>query len=75
VQKKLRFYAKTKNGGDSAGFEPFPAGEIRHEIPVEVPRAQRMDFSLRPEFAEYKRKIRDILMASMAQSEEGRRPR
>ena len=50
-------------------------GEIRHEIPVEVPRAQRMDFSLRPEFAEYKRKIREILMASMAQSEEGRQSR
>ena len=48
-------------------------GEIHHEIKVDVPRAERMDFSLRPEFAEHKRRIREILLASMKQVEEGRR--
>ena len=48
-------------------------GEIRHEIRVDVPREERMDFSLRPEFAEYKRRIRDILTDAMKQAEEGRR--
>jgi len=36
-------------------------GEIRHEIRIDVPRADRKDFNLQPEFAAYKRRIRDTL--------------
>ena len=36
-------------------------GEIRHEIRIGVPREERKDFSLQPEFTAYKRQIRDIL--------------
>ena len=39
-------------------------GEIRHEITIGVPREERTDFSLTPEFAAYKRQIRDILRAA-----------
>ena len=46
-------------------------GEIRHEIRIGVPRAERMDFSLRPEFSEYKRQIREILLEAMKQVSEG----
>lgn len=46
-------------------------GEIRHEIRIGVPRTERMDFSLRPEFSEYKRQIREILLEAMKQVSEG----
>ena len=36
-------------------------GEIRHEIRIDVPREERKDLNLRPEFIAYKRQIRDIL--------------
>jgi ABC-type nitrate/sulfonate/bicarbonate transport system ATPase subunit len=36
-------------------------GEIHHEIRVEAPRGDRKDFCLQPEFAAYKRQIREIL--------------
>ena len=39
-------------------------GEIRHEIPVDVPRTERQDFNLQPGFAAIKRQIRDILLTS-----------
>ncbi len=48
-------------------------GEIRHEIRVDVPRSERKEFSLCPEFVAYKRQIRDILEDAMKQSAEGRR--
>lgn len=37
-------------------------GEIRHEIRVDWPRDERKDFNLQPEFAAYKKQIRDILL-------------
>ncbi len=40
--------------------------EIRHELRIDMPRDQRKDFSLLPEFAAYKRRIRDILLDSAA---------
>jgi len=46
-------------------------GEIRHELRIDVPRTERMDFSLRPEFSEYKRHIREILLDAMKQVSEG----
>lgn len=36
-------------------------GEIRHEIRIDVPREERKDFNLQPEFTAYKRTIRDAL--------------
>ena len=39
-------------------------GEIRHEIPIDVPREDRKEFSLQPEFVAYKRQIRDALRQS-----------
>ena len=36
-------------------------GEIHHEIRIDVPREERKDLNLRPEFIAYKRQIRDIL--------------
>ena len=54
-------------------------GEIRHEIRIAVPREERTDFSLQPEFAAYKRQIRDILqpdraLHSAVKSKEGETP-
>ena len=40
-------------------------GEIRHELRIDVPRRERQDFSLTPEFAAYKRRIRDALQTSV----------
>ena len=37
-------------------------GEIRHEIRIDVPREERADFALRPEFIDYKRQIRELLL-------------
>ena len=37
-------------------------GEIHHEIRIDVPRKDRKDFSLQPEFAAFKRQIRDALL-------------
>ena len=47
-------------------------GEIHHEIRITVPRDQRKDFNLQPEFAAYKRNIRDILLdtARMGETKE-----
>ena len=39
-------------------------GEIHHEIRIDVPREERKDFSLQPEFIAYKRQIRDILQSA-----------
>jgi len=36
-------------------------GEIHHELRIDVPRKDRRDFSLSPEFSAYKRQIRDVL--------------
>ena len=36
-------------------------GEIHHELRIDVPRSEREDFSLTPDFSAYKRQIRDIL--------------
>jgi len=36
-------------------------GEIRCEIPIDVPREERKDFSLTPEYAAIRRRIRDAL--------------
>ncbi len=36
-------------------------GEIRHEFRIDLPREARKDLSLTPEFAAYKRRIRDAL--------------
>jgi ABC-type nitrate/sulfonate/bicarbonate transport system ATPase subunit len=36
-------------------------GEIHHEIRIDVPREERKDFNLQPEFAAYKRQIRNTL--------------
>ena len=38
-------------------------GEIRNEIRIDVPREEREDFGLRPEFVRYKRQIRELLLA------------
>lgn len=38
-------------------------GEIRHEIRIDVPREERENFALRPEFIDYKRQIRELLLA------------
>ena len=38
-------------------------GEIRNEIRIDVPREERKDFSLSPEFVAYKRQIRELLLA------------
>ncbi len=43
-------------------------GEIHHEIRVDCPRNTRQDFNLLPEFAAYKRQIRDILQEAMRTS-------
>ena len=43
-------------------------GEIHHEIRVDRPRNARQDFNLMPEFAAYKRQIRDILQEAMRTS-------
>ncbi len=45
-------------------------GEIHHELPVRVPRAERMDFGLQPEFVVFKRQIRDILQSSGKESDQ-----
>ena len=44
-------------------------GEIRHELRIGVPRSQRKDFNLQPEFTGFKRQIRDILQQSGLQEE------
>ena len=36
-------------------------GEIHHELRIEMPREDRRDFNLQPEFIQYKRQIRDVL--------------
>ncbi len=36
-------------------------GEIHHELRIDIPRGERQDFNLQPEFAAFKRQIRDIL--------------
>ena len=36
-------------------------GEIHHELRIDVPREERQDFNLKPEFSQYKRRIRDVL--------------
>ncbi len=41
-------------------------GEIRNELEIRVPRSERKDFSLQPEFTAYKRQIRDLLRPSGA---------
>jgi len=38
-------------------------GEIRHEIPVEIPREDREDFAMTPEFLNYKKRILSLLQA------------
>ena len=37
-------------------------GEIRHEIWIDVSREERVDFAMRPEFIDYKRQIRELLL-------------
>lgn len=37
-------------------------GEIRHEIRIDVSREERVDFAMRPEFIDYKRQIRELLL-------------
>lgn len=43
-------------------------GEIRHEFRIDVPREERKDFSVTPEYSAIKRQIRDGLLQSAAGS-------